>query len=282
MRKYFPTTFLMLFKKNLRATRNVAIDRIEFVQCHQHQGETFDSFYIRLRRLSDCSDLCHHCIDTQLTTHIINGINNPDARKRLLELTPFPTLQRALLVCRSIENTQRNVSLLRDIKHVNKITTTTEKKDNKTSEICYRCGNKRHKFNQPCPAQGVICHGFGKANHFFSVCRSVKRNASKTTGNAKIGSIRVLHISTNRRAPTIKVDFLNDDNKYIASTTATPDCGAEATVAGVEILSILGKLRHNLTRGCKETLVAANGELLTPIGNSPRIPRCGSSASRLV
>ena len=47
----FPVNILDAIQNNLRATRNVAIDRIEFVQCRQHQGETFDSFYIKLRRL---------------------------------------------------------------------------------------------------------------------------------------------------------------------------------------------------------------------------------------
>jgi hypothetical protein len=44
-----------------------------------------------------------------------------------------------------------------------------------------------------------------------------------------------------------------------------PDCGAEATVAGTEVLNLLGEFKNNLVPGNGETLVAANGQPLTAI-----------------
>ena len=260
-------TFSMLVK-DLRATRNVAIDRIEFVQCRQHPGETFDSFYIRLRRLADCSDLCEHCIDMQITTHIINGIHNAEARKRLLEITPFPTLVQALLVCRSTEITLKNVSLLSDTKNINKI---SERKISTQAEMCRRCGNFKHKPNETCPAQGVTCHSCGKANHFSSVCRSTRRNnPARFTGNAKIGSIHVLHIATHRRTPTIELEILTNDNKIITSATATPDCGAGNRRHG-------GARNARLERSDRKQLPDAHEGIGAGVPLLP-VPRPGASA----
>jgi hypothetical protein len=61
----------------------------------------------------------------QITMHIIYGIHNAEARKRLLQITPFPTLTQALLVFRSTETTLKNVSLPNDTKNINK---TSEKR----------------------------------------------------------------------------------------------------------------------------------------------------------
>jgi hypothetical protein len=76
----------------------------------------------------------------------------------------------------------------------------------------------------------------------------------------------VLHIATHRRTPYYRIEILTNDNKIITSATATPDCGAEATVAGIEVLNLFGELKNNLLPGNGETLVAANGEPLTAIG----------------
>jgi hypothetical protein len=174
----------------------------------------------------------------QITTHIIYGIHNVEARKRFLDITPFPTLTQALLVCRSTEITLKNALLLGDTK---KYQQNIGKKIGTQAEMCHRCGNFKHKPNETCPAHGVTCNSCGKANHFSSVCRSTKKiNPATFTGNAKIGSIHVLHIATHRRTPTIELEILTNNKKIITSATAKPDFGAEATVAGIEVLPSWG------------------------------------------
>ena len=42
----------------IRANRNIALDRVAFEERRQGPSETFDDFYIALRRLAEAADLC--------------------------------------------------------------------------------------------------------------------------------------------------------------------------------------------------------------------------------
>jgi hypothetical protein len=43
-----PEAILDLIYANLRAKRSIAIDRVEFEECRQAVGESFNKFYMRL------------------------------------------------------------------------------------------------------------------------------------------------------------------------------------------------------------------------------------------
>jgi len=80
-----PDLILDRIYKHLREKRSVALDRVEFEQCRQTSGESFDDFHIRLQRIAGCASLCNACYEERLTTRIICGINNQEARKKLLQ-----------------------------------------------------------------------------------------------------------------------------------------------------------------------------------------------------
>ena len=87
----------------IRKKRSVALDRVEFEEYRQDHGATFDEFYIGLQRIAKCADLCRHCLDQRMTTRVMSGICDQDVRKKLLAITPFPSLQTAVDLCRSEE-----------------------------------------------------------------------------------------------------------------------------------------------------------------------------------
>ena len=88
----------------LRQKRNVALDRVAFEERRQQNGESFDEFYVSVRRLADESDLCDKCYDQRLTTKIMSGIRDTNVRKELLAITPFPDLKTVINICRSEES----------------------------------------------------------------------------------------------------------------------------------------------------------------------------------
>jgi hypothetical protein len=92
----------------IRAKRNIALDRVAFEERRQGSSETFDDFYIGLRRLADAADLCATCFDSRLVTRIIAGTRDTDTKKKLLAMSPFPSLQAAINVCRSEEAARAN------------------------------------------------------------------------------------------------------------------------------------------------------------------------------
>jgi len=71
-----PAQVLDKMYAHIRSKRNVALDRVDFEMCRQERGESFDDFYIRLRKIADCAQLCGACYDQRMTTRIMSGIGS--------------------------------------------------------------------------------------------------------------------------------------------------------------------------------------------------------------
>ena len=76
----------------------------------QEEGESFDQYLVALKSLADDAELCERCSDTQVTTLVINGVRNHDARRKLLALKKFPSLAEATDVCRAEEGAAKTSS----------------------------------------------------------------------------------------------------------------------------------------------------------------------------
>ncbi len=96
-----PEEILDQIHQYIPGKRSVALDRVEFDECRQVAGESFDDYYIRLQRIAGCADLCRVCWDSRMTTRIMSGILDQDTRRKLLAVTPIPELQKAIDLCRS-------------------------------------------------------------------------------------------------------------------------------------------------------------------------------------
>jgi hypothetical protein len=107
-----PDQVLDLIADYIRAKRNVALDRVAFEERRQGPSESFDEFYIGLRRLAEAADLCGACSETRLVTRIIAGTRDAETKKKLLAISPFPSLQVAVNICRSEESARANERIL--------------------------------------------------------------------------------------------------------------------------------------------------------------------------
>ena len=96
-----PDQVLDLITDYVRAKRNVALDRVAFEERRQGPAESFDDFYIGLRRLAEAADLCGTCVETPLVTRVIAGVRDSETKKKLLAMCPFPALQQTVNICRS-------------------------------------------------------------------------------------------------------------------------------------------------------------------------------------
>jgi hypothetical protein len=85
-----PTDVLDQINTYIRSKRNIALDRVAFEDCRQSNSETYDDFYIHLRGLADA------------------GIRDSETSRKLLALSPFPTLQHTINICRSEEAAKAN------------------------------------------------------------------------------------------------------------------------------------------------------------------------------
>ena len=243
---------LDVVQEYLRLLRNAVIDRYAFLDCEQREGESFNSFRIRLNTLAASARLCRahatreECVEFTRVAAIIRGIRNPEMKNKLLAIHPFPSLQEVISVCRQQDNADRNTPLVaRPKSTINQLTQHRPDSGNKVSvdqlaakkptKTCPNCG-KDHLRDQVCPAKGKTCSACGKQNHFSSVCRSKKRQKPvMSVSDTLIGSIRHLSpILSVEPVPSIQVDVINGTT--ISTITATPDSGACSTVIGLDTI----------------------------------------------
>ena len=77
----------------------------------------------------------------------------------------------------------------------------------------------------------------------------------------------ILGKKKHRHAPRIKVHIHhNADDSFITTAQATPDTGAEATVAGLDILKQIGIDIGNTCHTPEDTIIAANGTSFECVG----------------
>ena len=107
-------------ENHLRQRRNIALDRVAFVERRQQEGESFDNFYVSIKKLAEEADLCGDCLEQRLVTRIMSGIRCKELKQKLLALNPFPALKEVIDTCRSYESSIRDCCTLED-KSVHKV-----------------------------------------------------------------------------------------------------------------------------------------------------------------
>ncbi|KAI9560535.1 hypothetical protein GHT06_011470 [Daphnia sinensis] len=239
-----------MIQRYVRKKRSVALDRVEFEEYRQDHSATFDEFYIGLQRIvRRVMPTCHtFCICDQ------------DGRKKLLAITPFPSLQTAIDLCCSEEAACKNESLL------SRFGATSVNGIQKRPQM-WKLWSSPHDSGKDCPTKGRECHNCGKPGQFSTVGEKHEAKGKKLDARSKrLVSVRLAHVAATRPAPTIPIDINNRSGERLYTVNAIPDTGAEATVVSVAILQLLGKDINNLLQHGVDNLTAANNSSLNCAG----------------
>ena len=275
----------------IRSKRNVALDRVAFDECRQLATETFDQFYIRLRRLSISAELCGNCYDQRIATRIIVGIRDDESKKKLLALVPFPTVLVAVNLCRSEESARSGERSLGEASKVSSIQSQSNRRPDRPANVskpsCGKCGRFAHATGVICPAIAGSCHLCNAIGHFSPCCpkKTATTAAKPAAASASVkpadptvklserrvvvsAKIAVVSSATARSAPVISVDVYDMRSKDFIATidSAIPDGGAEVTVAGLDVLKALGLSEHDLRSSRYELVQASRSSPLLSIG----------------
>jgi len=263
-------------KDYVRSQRNIALDCVAFEERKQAYGESFDTFLIAIKTLARDADLCDSCLNRRLVTKIMSGIREKDTRMKLLAITPLPDLQKVTDLCRSEESAKLDEARMgRSERTVYRAR--SKSKDVKHTNDCKRCGrfNCPPKGQSACPAKDKHCNICNKKGHFASVCFSKSKpqiptdrpNNKKSNGQVKKSARSVNDTNGDQPAPKIAVTLYAAKTKgRLGSFEATPDTGAEATLAGTNLLKKLNLTTEQLQPPPDENLVAANGQELNCVG----------------
>ena len=173
--------------------KNIIFSRHLLATCKQEIGQTVDTFFQQLKKLSlDCdfkSVTAEQHREEAIRDALITGILSPSIRQRLLEKIDL-NLQSAYDFARSLETAQKNsdaYSLKTEVQSASiskckneesledcVATTYSSKPSSKPNESCFFCGYTKHRRIH-CPAREATCKSCGKVGHFSKVCRSSKK-----------------------------------------------------------------------------------------------------------
>jgi hypothetical protein len=276
----------------IRAKRNVALDRMAFEERKQGPSESFDDFFIALRRLADAADLCGNCSEKRLVTRIIAGTRDTDRKKKLLAISPFPSLQDTVNICRSEESVRANERILSGHSGVVAILTKHGQSDRRASKSeCGACGRASHAQGENCPAIGKSCHICGKPDHFAPKCSNRNKEKGGTSGGAsggaksKMAHISIGNIQANQKrrgSPTISLEVLQDDGGVAALlTNVVPDPSAEVSVCGKVVMEAIGLSESHLATSSFDLVMADRSSTLLSIGQRDITVRYGGKSARI-
>ncbi len=254
----------------IRKKRSVLLDMCAFDNRKQKTGENFDSYLVAIQQLAQDADLTFEhcdqckvkCLDRRLAGRLISGILDERTRTKLLEEEKFPSKDRVVEICAARESARKNnkeqwgqsgVSSVQRRHKPRRDQSQGRSGEAKKDGNCFNCGRDRHKSKEDCPAKDRECGICKKKGHFAKVCpkknKQQQENKSKPQDGKKFG--RITHVDkvnkmgiVNRigsNSPAVCVEVTNPKTKKsLGWHDAIADTGAEACVAGLELLRSLG------------------------------------------
>ena len=183
-----------------------------------------------------------------MTVLILAGSRDAEAKQKLFAMKKFPKLQQAVDTCRSEESARQNVRELDGQAVVSRVPVYQKRRDKASAPTkgpkCSTCGHKPHGKDETGTAADKVCQTCTVIGHFAACCPNPKVKIGVVGDlpvETRVGSVAVRNIQgSNRRrqAPTIELQVLDETGRTTATVRqATPDGGAEVTVAGIDFLT---------------------------------------------
>ncbi len=273
-----PDEILDAIERYIRKKRNVLLDIVEFENRKQKTGEDFDSYLVAIQQIASDADLvCDHCadcrvrcLDRRLAARLISGIADERTRTKLLEEDKFPTKERVVEICSARESARKNNKEQWGSQGGHSVKKHARNRERSRSRgrqpqqegNCQRCGKDKHKPKEECPAKDVTCGACKKVGHYAKVCKNPnkKQESSKSKQQDKKKFGRITRVDrVGKESPSVSV-LVSDTKtkKSLGRQDAIADTGAEACVAGLELLKNLGVSRKRLEPP-RTTLFTFNG-----------------------
>ena len=172
--------------------RNVTLDRVEFEQRQQLEGEYFNGFFVAIQKIALDADLfedrCQDCTkrnwDLRMATKTVSGMRDSETKAKCLAIKNEEfNLEKVVDVCRTEETSRKNERNLSG-NQVNRISNgqdnrsrriwrgkptqkygqdfeikgpkSESKKEDGCRKQCFKCGNKHVKNQCPAKEKSVI------------------------------------------------------------------------------------------------------------------------------
>ncbi|KAJ8044099.1 hypothetical protein HOLleu_11471 [Holothuria leucospilota] len=273
---------LKKFESYCNPRKNVTWERHVFNTRVQQPSESIDQYVTDLKLKSKSCEF-GPLRDDLIRDRIVCGIRDDNVKRRLLREAKL-TLQTALDICRASEVTLTQMKTLSSEKAVLVAAKSTRSrptskpgKNTSHKSLCGRCGNKRHRSEEDCPAMGELCRNCKRPNHFAKVCRT-KKDTGQYSAGRNVSSVQQMDNDDTTDGNEFFVGVTNTPGKPLKNNSWTVnlslesktvtvqiDTGAQCNVMSQKTYSTLSKERLIKV---KDNLVGFGGQKLRPIGRT--------------
>ena len=294
---------IVAIERYVQGQINETVERRNFRRRVQQEGETFDDFLVSLRELAKTCNFCSDaCTQKNIRDQIIEGLLDGETVEDLLKERDL-SLDSSISKCRAHEAAKRQraeilgesqdtaVRMLRKPRPNTKEVTPTKQE-------CPGCGSAFHPGGRKqCPAFHLVCHTCNKVGHLARVCRARRPTGPTPIHTQDAGpAAKVVSVITDwtgphatvnashtrdtrdiEPAPTIEVHISNPNGN--TTVKALPDSGADISVAGTDVIELLGDHRDNLLPA-RVTPRTVSGHKMSPIGRLPVSITLGGATQR--
>lgn len=265
-----PESIITKLSNHFDPKKNTIYERYVFNTCTQEPDETYDSYFVRLRKLASTCEYPN--TDDFIRDRMVIGIKDSNVRMRLLREADL-TLTKTLDIVRAHERAQQQVKDIssgstddaKKIQFVKQKRSKEKKPDFKTQlhnkkkqeYKCTRCGNI-HVARQ-CPAYRQKCGYCRKEGHFKECCYKLKKKVhdvevqeSDTDSDYFIGAVENTSKSNKEKDWSVKVKINNQGLKLKLDT------GADCNIISSKVLESLRISDTHLAKS-KSKLIAYTG-----------------------
>ena len=150
-----PTEYLRLFKKHVEPSSNPIFERFKFHKRNRKEFETIEQYITDLKLVAQSCSYSQQ--DEMVRDQLIFGLKNDRLRERLLAEGGSLTLDRAVLICRTFQETQAQLqtmhneakqTLKQEVDAIGRRVT-----DSRANKDCYFCGGP-YSNEHRCPTRG--------------------------------------------------------------------------------------------------------------------------------
>ena len=111
---------LVEVRKHFRKKRNIILDKVDFMNRRQEEGESFDSYYNALQRIGRHAEIEAETVDQKMVAKIIHGLKDLELREKLLSIDPLPSADEVIKRCIAAESS-KNDNMALDKTRIQKI-----------------------------------------------------------------------------------------------------------------------------------------------------------------
>ena len=181
-----PAVIWEKFDTQIEPKSSFRVERLTFQRMRQRIDESSDDF---VSRLNNQANLCKFRErDERIVEQLTYGTKHAEVQKALLVQDETYTLAKALEACRIYDASEGHQRAFREIQG-GEVTVPVHAVQQRgpppaLGDLCYNCGESRHRSSQGCPARTSTCNSCGTIGHWAKAKACPRKQPSRNNSRS--------------------------------------------------------------------------------------------------